>query len=99
MKLRFTQRARRHLEEIADYIAQRNPDASFRVGRRIRETVELLPIFPHVGHQGTLAGTRELVVPGLPYIVVYRLEPGEESAAVILGIYHGSQLRPGQRPR
>jgi hypothetical protein len=37
-----------------------------------------------------------MVVPGLPYIIVYRIEPGAEDTLVILGVYHGAQLRPGQ---
>ena len=63
MKVRFTPRARRHLEAIADYIGERNPDAARRVGARIREAIELLTDFPLIGHSGALAGTREMVVP------------------------------------
>jgi hypothetical protein len=40
-----------------------------------------------------------LVVPGLPYIVVHRIEAGDEPAVAILGVYHGAQLRPGQETR
>ena len=99
MKLRYTRRARRHLDAIADYIAERNPNAARQVGERIRETIELLGAFPNIGREGALAGTRELVVPGLPYIVVYRVEMGEDEAVAILGVYHGAQLRPGQETR
>lgn len=99
MRLRYTQRARRHLNSIADYIAKRNPDAARRVGERIRETIDILVRFPYLGHEGMFAGTREIVVPGLPYIVVHRVETGEEDAVVILGVYHGAQLRPGQETR
>src|SRR5438552_11162777 len=96
MKLRFTPRARRHLEKITEYIGRRNPTAARQVGERIRETIDLLAAFPQIGHDGALPGTRELVVPGLPYIVVHRLEGHEPDIVVILGIYHGAQVRPGQ---
>ena len=96
MKLRFTQRARRHLDSIGEYNSQLNPDAARRVGERIRETTELLAAFPYIGHEGALAGTREIVVPALPYIIVHRIETGDDEAVVILGVYHGAQLRPGQ---
>jgi addiction module RelE/StbE family toxin len=99
MTLRYTRRARRHLEGIAHYIAERNANAALRVGARIRETIELLEHFPEIGRHGVLAGTRELVVPSLPYIVVYRIETGADAAVTILGIYHGAQLRPGQEMR
>lgn len=52
-----------------------------------------------MGHEGALTGTREMGVPGLPYIIVYRIENGDEDTLVILGIYHGAQLRPGQESR
>ena len=48
-----------------------------------------------MGHAGTRRGTRAMVVPGLPYLIVYRTETGAEDTVVILGVYHGAQLRPG----
>jgi toxin ParE1/3/4 len=98
MRLRYTPRAVHHLHAIADYIAERSPVAAQHVGSRIREAAELLAKFPELGHMGALAGTRELIVPGLPYIVVHRVEPGDQDTLTILGIYHGAQLRPGQAP-
>ena len=98
MKLRFTPRARRHLDAISEYITERNALAARRVGARIRETIGPSATFPDLGHAGALAGTREMVVPGLPYIIVYRIEPDDADTLVILGVYHGAQLRPGQKP-
>jgi len=40
-----------------------------------------------------------MVVPGLPYIIVYRIEPDNEGLLVILGVYHGAQRRPWQESR
>jgi addiction module RelE/StbE family toxin len=91
--LRITRRAQRHLDGIADYVGERNPEAARRIGARIREIFDLLAAFPLIGREGVLAGTREMAVPGLPYVVVYRVDNG---AVVILGVYHGAQLRPGQ---
>jgi len=99
VRLRFTRRARRHLGAISEYITERNPDAARRVGTRIRETIDLLATFPEIGHEGALSGTREMVVPGLPYIVVHRIEADAEETLVILGVYHGAQMRPGQKRR
>lgn len=97
MKLRYTPQARLHLDAIAEYVGARNPAAAQRVGARIGEMIDLLAAFPHMGRKGQLPGTREMVVPGLPYVIVYRIESGDEEALAILGIYHGAQRRPGQR--
>jgi addiction module RelE/StbE family toxin len=93
MKLRYTPQARRHLNHIAEYIAERNPRAAVVVGKRIRAVIELLCDFPFMGHEGLVRGTREMVVPGLPYIIVYRIEQNEENGLTVLGVYHGAQDR------
>jgi hypothetical protein len=49
-----------------------------------------------MGHDSSLLGTREMVVPGLPYIMGHRMVHRDEDTLVILGVYHGAQLRPGQ---
>jgi addiction module RelE/StbE family toxin len=96
VNLRYTLRALRHLDAIASYIGKQNPQAARAIGARIRESIDLLAKFPNMGHQGALPGTREMVVPSLPYIVVHRIETRADDTLVILGIYHGAQLRPGQ---
>lgn len=63
------------------------------MARRIRASAEVLRDFPLIGHQGVSPATREIVVVGLPYIIVYRIEPGEEDTVAILGIYHGAEDR------
>jgi plasmid stabilization system protein ParE len=69
------------------------------VGQRIRETIQLLATFPMLGHEGVLLGTREMVVPGLPYVVVYRIDRSGAGALIVLGVYHGAQRRPGQEKK
>lgn len=96
MKLRFTPRASRQVEAISVYLAERSPAAGRRIGRRIREAARFLTRFPHIGHRGVLGGTYELIVPDIPYILVYRLERPELDTLSILGVYHTAQLRPGQ---
>jgi plasmid stabilization system protein ParE len=94
MSVLFTGRARRHLNEISDYLTERNPGAATRVGARIRQVVALLEHLPHIGRPGLLAGTREMVVPGLPYVIVYRAVEDQDEPLVVLGIYHCAQQRP-----
>jgi addiction module RelE/StbE family toxin len=95
MKLRFTSEAQLHIAVIFNYINERNPVAAQRVVRRIREAAARLGDLPYIGRVGLVPGTREWVVTGLPYIIVYEVH-AETDEIVVLGVYHGAQLRPGQ---
>ena len=55
------------------------------------EAVERLVDFPHRGRQGRREGTRELVISGLPYIVVYRVR---DASIRILRVFHAAQNWP-----
>lgn len=93
--VQYAPRARRHLDAIAEYLAERNPRAVSRVAERIQDTARLLETFPYAGHPGALPGTREVNVRGFPYIIVYHVA-GDDDRVTVIGIYHGAQRRPGQ---
>ena len=93
MKLRYLARAKGHLENIFNYIEQDNRVAAGRVIERIRLSAEHLLTFPYMGRAGNVSGTFEYVVPGLPYIIVYRVDLGDDDEVVILGVFHGAQQR------
>jgi toxin ParE1/3/4 len=96
MKVRYTIDALLHIAAIHAYINERNPVTATRVIARIRSAAERLGETPQIGHLGAAIGARERVVVGLPYVIVHELNVSEDEV-VILGIYHGAQLRPGQR--
>ena len=87
MRVRYTATALTHLDEIGSYIRQDNPRVAERVFHKIRSTNETLAVFPLVGHAGHVEGTLEFVVPGLPYVVVYRVTDEEVQ---ILAVFHGA---------
>ena len=91
MKLRWLRSASASLRLHISFIATENPRAAAAVRNRIRTAVLRLAEFPESGRAGQVTGTRELVVPGLPYLVVYRV--GKESVEV-LRVFHTSQERP-----
>jgi toxin ParE1/3/4 len=99
LTLRFSTRARSHLLAIEQYINERNPDAAVRVGESIRQAAEVLRYFPYAGRTGSSAATREWVVRGLPYVLVYEINIGDEDEVMILGIFHGAQDRERERNR
>ena len=67
--------AARDLAEIVDYIALDNPSAAEKVYRKITEAARRLPEFPALGRSGRHPQTRELSIPGLPYLIVYEVNP------------------------
>ena len=91
LNLRFSARARAQLIAIQEYLRGR-AEAEARVGTAIREASELLRFFPHAGRPGRSAGTREWVVHGLPYIIVYQVDPKNEEI-IVLSVFHGAQRR------
>jgi toxin ParE1/3/4 len=73
------------------YITERNPSAAIDLGDAMESAVARLADYPNSGRPGRVPGTRELVVTGTPYLVVYRVEP---AAVVILRVLHGAQRWP-----
>lgn len=92
MKVIVRESAYRDLDEIYIWIAKDNPAAADRVINEIIDSTELLGHFPYIGHAGRAFGTQEWVVAGLPYIVVYTVDPGADELAVI-GVFHGARNR------
>jgi toxin ParE1/3/4 len=90
MKLRYKARALKQIEGIHDYIAKRDAAAAARVIRRIEHSISRLPIVPLSGRPGVVAGTRILVVPGLPYVVIYRVRDEEVH---IIAVLHTARRR------
>jgi addiction module RelE/StbE family toxin len=91
MKLRWSRRAVRRLASIHDYIAKDNPAAAMRVAAAIVAAAQHLERIPLMGRIGRVEDTRELVVPGLPYILPYRVI-GEEIQ--IASVIHTSRKWP-----
>lgn len=73
MELRWTPSALRDLDAAGDYVAQDNPRAATETGQRVLEAVEYLVKHPALGRSGRVRDTRELVVSGTPFIVIYRV--------------------------
>jgi toxin ParE1/3/4 len=88
MPIRWARPALRALAEHITYVAADDPDAAQRVRDAIVQAVELLATFPDRGRPGRRAGTRELVITGYPYIVVYRVG---QSHITVLRVWHGRQ--------
>ena len=92
MRIRWTQPAVNDLTGICDYLDERGSAAiSRRVALMIYRSATSLQKFPNRGRPGRQAGTRELILTSLPYVIVYRIR---EDAVQILRILHGAQAWP-----
>jgi toxin ParE1/3/4 len=91
MIVRFSTAARADVQSIFDYIALENPGAAARVIGTIEQATLRLGLFPLSGRTGAVDGTRELVVPRLPYIAVYRIKA---ETVEIIAVFHAAQNNP-----
>ncbi|MDE3059582.1 MAG: type II toxin-antitoxin system RelE/ParE family toxin [Pseudomonadota bacterium] len=93
MKLRWTQRAAHAFATVLDYVEERNPAAATRMEALILKAAARIVDFPAACRHGRVSGTCEMVVPGTPYIIIYRVET---QWVVILHLLHSKQQWPPQ---
>ena len=93
MQIRWSPAAAADLEQLFDYIRTDNPGAAQRVAQTIYERAAGLGTYPYQGRRGRVAGTRELPLSPLPFIVVYRVLEHAD-AIEIVNVIHGAQRWP-----
>jgi toxin ParE1/3/4 len=91
VRVKWLRAALADLSAEFEHIAKDNPSAASRTVLRIRRTVELLETHTAIGRPGRVPGTRELVIPGTPYIVPYRVRTGEIQ---VLRVFHAARRWP-----
>ena len=79
------------LVQIRRTIADNNPPTARAIAEPILASVETLRDFPNMGRAGRLADTRELVVPGTPFIIPYRVTA---RGVEIIAVLHGARQWP-----
>jgi toxin ParE1/3/4 len=87
----WSPRAIEHLAHVRSHIARENPKAANRIAGALLDAVERLAELPNLGRPGRAPGTRELVEPGTPYVIPYRLR-GDRLE--VLAVFHGRQKWP-----
>ena len=70
----------RRLDGIGAHIAKDSPAAAANVVSRIVASAQALAAHPAMGRVGRIPGTRELVMPSLPYIIAYRVMPDKSDS-------------------
>ena len=91
MQVEWARKALLNLDDAVQYIAADNPAKAAEVAQRIWNAAKRLADQPGLGRPGRVAGTRELVIPGLPFILPY-IERG--TAVIILRVIHAAMKWP-----
>ena len=89
MNVVFSDDALEDPSSIRAFLAERNPRAADRIGRRLVEAAEKIGLFPNSAKPGLVEGTREITAVW-PYVTVYRVAPTEVQ---IPRVWHGAQDR------
>ncbi|HEB93135.1 MAG TPA: type II toxin-antitoxin system RelE/ParE family toxin [Gammaproteobacteria bacterium] len=79
------------VEHVVDYAERYDPVVAYRIYDDVRERAEILDDQPRLGRPGRVRGTREFVVTGTPFILVYQVE---SSTVRMLRVLHGHQQWP-----
>lgn len=95
MQLKWTDLAARDLDHIETYIATENsPAVAIDIVLTVINTAELVLFSnPRVGRPGRVRDTRELVIDGIPFLLVYRIVDRIEQVQ-ILRVLHDAQQWP-----
>ncbi|MEA2891125.1 MAG: toxin ParE1/3/4 [Bradyrhizobium sp.] len=96
MKLRFTKRAVRQIEDIIEGIALESPMGARRLRERMQSITTLLIEHPHIGQQTDLAGVRRMLVSPYPYLIFYRVT---EDAVIVQRVRHAARDPSGAPQR
>ena len=91
MKIRWTKKAAKNLEQLENYIARDKPKAAIATIVKILRAVECLAQYPQLGRAGRLHDTRELIIPNLPFIIPYRIK---DNYVEILRVLHSTTQWP-----
>lgn len=85
LAIRWTKIALADLENVSDFlISEDKPSTAKLVIQKILNGIEQTRVFPESGRKGRVDSTRELVIPGTPFIVVYRPNKGAIEVLTIL---------------
>ncbi len=95
MNIASSRKAIDDLARLRSYISENDASTAQRGALYILHQVEAVsPDNPEFGRTGRVAGTRELVIPKTPFIVLYRVNG---QSLEILRIYHAAQRWPEVR--
>ncbi|GAA4119565.1 type II toxin-antitoxin system RelE/ParE family toxin [Aminobacter aganoensis] len=91
MKIRLTKAAIRDLREAQTHIAADSEEAARQLVLRLDRAITLPGEKPTIGRPTSEKAIREWSVPGLPFLIPYRIA---DDAVEIIRLFHTSRMRP-----
>ena len=92
--INWTEASYEDLTELLDYFQKQDePDVGKILVAKIYKATGTLRTFPHAGRVGLLKGTRELVIPHVPYFLAYQVR---QDVVDVLRVMHTSKLWTGK---
>lgn len=88
MQIKWEEDAISDLINLRNYIKKDNPTAAKKIANKILKSIKSLIEHPLLGSAGRIHKTRELVIPGSQYTVIYK---PEAESITILRVFHQSQ--------
>jgi addiction module RelE/StbE family toxin len=88
MRVRYSPRAVRDIDDIRRYIKKDNPRAAWVVAAFIKRSIALLEEWPYHGRATDKENVRRLVVTNYPYVVYYLVA---DEGVIILHVRHTSR--------
>jgi toxin ParE1/3/4 len=92
LKLRYSARSLRQINEALGYIAVRSPKGAANVESRLLALLAMLQIHPHAGVKTRLPRVRRLFLTPYPYLIDYLVGDNE---LVVLRFRHAAR-KPGE---
>jgi toxin ParE1/3/4 len=93
VELRWTTAVLDDLDEAGAFIAVDDPGSAAAMADRVEEAVVALLRHPNLGRAGRVRTTRELVVSGTPFVVVYRVRRDQIQ---VLRVLHHARRWPAR---
>lgn len=89
--IEWTAQADGDAEALFDHIAKDDFQTAANVITRVIAATNRLDQFPKIGRPGRVPGTRELILPKQPYVVIYR---HDKEKVTILRLLHTAMRWP-----
>ena len=93
MQIRWSPAAAEDIEQIFNYIRTDGADTAQRVAETVYDRASTLGDHPYQGRPGRILGTRELALPPLPFIIIYRVRESDDVVEIV-NIVPGAQRCP-----